>query len=351
MNAVAENKVFSSFRSGLFATAEIKLWVLGTLALASILVSLSLGAAQNFSPAALFSVTGFERDILLDIRLPRVLFAFVAGAGLALTGVIMQCLFRNPLAEPFLMGTSAGAMLFAIIAIFAAGRLGISAQGTLLGGLGPALFSFVGAAVAFALVLRLGRSTGGQVQFVLLAGIAINAIASSASGVFIFLANDRELRDITFWNLGSYGGATYPAVALAALVTLIAFAVALSRHRRLDALLLGDTVAFDLGVRVKHDRRILFAVVVLCQGVLVSLTGMIAFIALVAPHLARMLIGATHRRLIPAAILLGAVISLTADTFARKLAQPAEIPLGVLTGMMGAPFFLYMLLRFKSRHS
>jgi iron complex transport system permease protein len=349
MNALAENKIISSFRTGLFAHAEIKLYILGILALLCILLSLSLGAAQNFSPTALFSVTGFERDILLDIRLPRVLFAFVAGAGLALTGLIMQCLFRNPLAEPFLMGTSAGAMLFAILAIFAASRLGISLQGSLLGGLGPALFSFIGAAMAFALVLRLGRSTGGQVQFVLLAGIAINAIASSASGVFIFLANDRELRDITFWNLGSYGGATYPAVVLAALVTLFASAVALSMHRRLDALLLGDTVAFDLGVRVKQDRRILFALVVLCQGVLVSLTGMIAFIALVAPHLARMLIGATHRRLIPAAILLGAVISLTADICARKLAQPAEIPLGVLTGLMGAPFFLYILMRFKSR--
>jgi iron complex transport system permease protein len=327
---------------------SFKISLLAALTAAVFLLALSIGAARDFSLPSLFGTQGFDRDILLDIRLPRVLFAFFAGAGLALTGVIMQCLFRNPLAEPFLMGTSAGAMLFAIIAIFAAGRLGIHFHAG-LSGLGPALFSFIGAALAFSLVLHLGRSTGGQVQFVLLAGIAINAIASSASGVFIFMANDRELRDITFWNLGSYGAATYPAVALAAVVTVAAAVVALVMHRRLDALLLGDLVAFDLGVKVKQDRRLLFMVVVICQGALVSLTGMIAFIALVAPHLARMAVGATHRALLPASILIGAAISLLADTFARKLAAPAEIPLGVLTGIMGAPFFLYMLVRHKTR--
>ncbi len=336
-------------RSDCAPGAQPGLVMLSMVAVLCSYIALSVGAARNFSPAALFSLTGFEKDILIDIRLPRVLFAFIAGAGLALTGVIMQCLFRNPLAEPFLMGTSAGAMLFAIIAIFAASRLGIAAPGSALAGLGNALFSFIGAALACTLVLRLGRSTGGQVHFLLLAGIAINAIASSLSGVFVFLANDRELRDITFWNLGSYGGATYPAVMLASSVTVLALIVALKMHRRLDALLLGDAVAFDLGVQVRQDRRTLFVLVVLCQGVLVSLTGMIGFIALVAPHIARMLSGATHRRLIPAAVLLGAVISLIADTFARKLAQPAEIPLGVLTGMMGAPFFLYILMRYKAR--
>jgi len=328
---------------------SFKISLLAGLAFASLLLALSFGAAGDFSLFSLLGTQGFDRDILFDIRLPRVLFAFLAGAGLALTGVIMQCLFRNPLAEPFLMGTSAGAMLFAIIAIFAAGRLGIHFHAGVFSGLGPALFSFVGAALAFAIVLHLGKSSGGQVQYVLLAGIAINAIASSASGVFIFLANDRELRDITFWNLGTYGAATYPAVALAAVVTAIAAVIALRMHRRLDALLLGDMVAFDLGVKVKQDRRLLFAVVVICQGALVSLTGMIAFIALVAPHLARMAVGATHRALVPASIFIGAAISLLADTFARKLAAPAEIPLGVLTGIMGAPFFLYMLMRHKAR--
>ena len=327
----------------------LKFWLLVLLTLAVFLLALSIGAVSDFSLPSLFSAQGLEQEILLNIRLPRVLFAFFAGAGLALTGVIMQCLFRNPLAEPFLMGTSAGAMLFAIIAIFAAGRLGIHFHAGALSGLGPALFSFIGAALAFSLVLHLGRSSGGQVQFVLLAGIAINAIASSASGVFIFLANDRELRDITFWNLGSYGAATYPTVALAAIVTIAAASVAIIMHRRLDALLLGDSIAFDLGVKVRQDRRLLFLVVVICQGTLVSLTGMIAFIALVAPHLARMAVGATHRSLLPAAILIGAAISLLADTFARKLAAPAEIPLGILSGIMGAPFFLFMLIRHKTR--
>jgi len=328
---------------------QISLISLAGLMCASFYLALSLGAARDYSVFSAFSGNEFERNILLDIRLPRVLFALFSGAGLALTGVLAQCLFRNPLAEPYLMGTSAGAMLFAIIAIFAASRFAVNLQLGIFKGIGPAIFSFMGAAISCALVLRIGRSNGGQIHFVLLAGIAINALASSFSGVFIFLANDRELRDITFWNLGSYGAATYPAVVMAGFVAIGAAVLAILMHRRLDGLLLGDQVAFDLGVNVKFDHRILFTLIVLCQGVLVSLTGMIMFVSLVAPHLTRMLVGASHRYLIPGAILLGAIISLLADTVARRAAAPAEIPLGVLTGLMGAPFFLYMLTRHKAR--
>jgi len=328
----------------LLALCALAIAVMGCIYLA-----LSLGAASQFSVGSLFSGSQFERDILIDIRLPRVLFAFFCGAGLALTGVLAQCLFRNPLAEPYLMGTSAGAMLFAIIAIFASSRLGWNFHLGALKGIGPAVFSFLGAALACAVVLRLGKTGGGYVHFVLLAGIAINALASSFSGIFIFLANDRELRDITFWNLGSYGAATYPAVTMSGMVAIIAGITAYSMRRRLDALLLGDQVAFDLGVKVRRDRRIIFFLIVLCQGVLVSLTGMVMFVSLVAPHLTRMLVGASHRYLVTGAVLLGAIISLLADTVARRAAAPAEIPLGVLTGLMGAPFFLYMLMRHKAR--
>lgn len=327
----------------------VALVALGVVTAVSLYLALSFGAAREFSISSLFSGSQFERDILVDIRLPRVLFALFCGAGLALTGVLAQCLFRNPLAEPYLMGTSAGAMLFAILAIFAAGRLGINFHVGPFKGIGPALFSFVGAALACGLVLRLGHTTGGQVHFVLLAGIAINALASSFSGVFIFLANDRELRDITFWNLGSYGAATYPAVIMAAGVALVAGSTAFVMRRRLDALLLGEQVAFDLGVKVKRDRRIIFFLIVLCQGVLVSLTGMIMFISLVAPHLTRMLVGSSHRYLVIGSVFLGGIISLVADTVARRVAAPAEIPLGVLTGLIGAPFFLYMLTQHKTR--
>lgn len=339
--------------STMMLTADQKsaaaLITLGVITAMSLYIALSFGAAREFSIASFFSGSQFERDILIDIRLPRVLFALCCGAGLALTGVLAQCLFRNPLAEPYLMGTSAGAMLFAIVAIFAAGRMGINFHAGPFQGIGPALFSFAGAALACGIVLRLGHTTAGQVHFVLLAGIAINALASSFSGIFIFLANDRELRDITFWNLGSYGAATYPAVAMAAGVALVAGTAAFIMRRRLDALLLGEQVAFDLGVKVKRDRRIIFFLIVLCQGVLVSLTGMIMFISLVAPHLTRMLVGASHRYLIPGSVFLGAIISLVADTIARRVAAPAEIPLGVLTGLIGAPFFLYMLMQHKSR--
>lgn len=330
----------------LILTPAHKMAFLCVIMAATLGTALLIGAFRNFSPFELFSAAGTNQAVLWQIRLPRVLFALVAGAGLALSGVITQSLFRNPLAEPFLLGTSAGAMLFAIIGIFAASRWQVTLP---VYGLGPALFAFVGAASAFALVSYWGKSAQGSVQYVLLAGIATNAVASAASGIFIYLANDRELRDITFWSLGSFGSVNYAALLLAGTTTLPAFVIAYRLNRRLDALLLGDKVAFDLGLDTKASRRILFLLVVLCQGILVSLCGIIPFVALIAPHLARMLVGATHRNLIPAAALVGAILALTADTFARKLAAPAEIPLGILTGLMGAPFFLFILRQHKAR--
>ncbi|MCX7632967.1 MAG: iron ABC transporter permease [Turneriella sp.] len=327
----------------------LKFTLLFSVLLVCFYAALSLGASRNVAPTNFFTLTEIERTILLEIRLPRVLFAAVAGAGLALSGVITQSLFRNPLAEPFLLGTSAGAMLFAIFGIFAASRFGLSLNVPLLAGLGPALFAFVGATLAFALVQFWGKSNTGSVQYILLAGIATNAIASAASGIFIYLANDRELRDITFWSLGSFGAVNYPALLLAAIATTIALSASLPMHRKLDALLLGDEAAFDIGLSVKTSRTIFFLLVVLCQGVLVSLCGIIPFIALIAPHIARMLFGSTHRRLLPASVLVGAIIALSADTMARKIAQPAEVPLGILTGLMGAPFFLYILRQYKMR--
>lgn len=338
-----------NFRKSRHGSNALKFTALAGLLMLSFLLALLLGAARNYSLHELFAVSGLERTLVWEIRLPRVLFALFAGVGLALTGVITQSLFRNPLAEPFLLGTSAGAMLFAILGIFAASRLGFSLNALLPAQMGPALFSLVGALVAFALVQHWGKSSAGSVQYVLLAGIAVNAIASAISGIFVYIANDRELRDITFWSLGSYGTVNYSAVALAAVVTTITFAVVACWHRRLDALLLGDAVAFDLGLKAKDSRRLLFFLVVFCQGTFVSLAGMIPFIALIAPHLARLFCGATHRRLVPAAALLGAILSLLADTLARKLAQPAEIPLGILTGLMGAPFFLFILRQHKAR--
>lgn len=327
-------------------TPAQKIALLSVVVAAALCTALLIGAFRNFSPFELLAASGADQSVLWQIRLPRVLFALVAGAGLALSGVITQSLFRNPLAEPFLLGTSAGAMLFAIVGIFAASRWQVTLP---VYGLGPALFAFLGAALAFALVSYWGKSAQGSVQYVLLAGIATNAIASAASGIFIYLANDRELRDITFWSLGSFGNANYAGLLLAMATTLPAFVLALRLNRQLDALLLGDMVAFDLGLDTKASRRILFLLVVLCQGILVSLCGIIPFVALIAPHLARMLVGATHRNLIPAAALVGAILALTADAFARKLAAPAEIPLGILTGLMGAPFFLLILRQHKAR--
>ena len=282
--------------------------------------------------------------ILGQIRLPRTLLGLAVGGVLALSGVAMQGLFRNPLADPGLVGVSSGAALGAAIAI-----VGGAALGGLPDFIGPYLLSlcaFLGGLGVTALVYRLGRKNGQtQVAVMLLAGIALTALSGSAVGLFTYLADDATLRTLTFWNLGSLNGASYARLWPLLLVTV---GVALWLPRRataLNALLLGDSEANHLGVNVEGLKRELVFCTALGVGAAVAAAGMIGFIGLVVPHLVRLLAGPDHRVLLPASVLAGASLLLFADLIARLALAPAELPIGIVTAFLGAPFFLYLLLR------
>ena len=282
--------------------------------------------------------------ILGQIRLPRTLLGLAVGGVLALSGVAMQGLFRNPLADPGLVGVSSGAALGAAIAI-----VGGAALGGLPDFIGPYLLSlcaFLGGLGVTALVYRLGRKNGQtQVAVMLLAGIALTALSGSAVGLFTYLADDATLRTLTFWNLGSLNGASYARLWPLLLVTVgVALWLPL-RATALNALLLGESEANHLGVNVEGLKRELVFCTALGVGAAVAAAGMIGFIGLVVPHLVRLLAGPDHRVLLPASVLAGASLLLFADLIARLALAPAELPIGIVTAFLGAPFFLYLLLR------
>ncbi len=285
--------------------------------------------------------------ILAQIRMPRTLLGLSVGMVLALCGVAMQGLFRNPLADPGLVGVSSGAALGAAVAI-----VGGAALGGLPEAFAPYLLSvcaFVGGLLVTALVYRLGRRDGQtNVATMLLAGIALTALAGAAIGLFTYLADDATLRTLTFWNLGSLNGASYARLWPLLLATL---AVALwlpRRARALNALLLGESEARHLGFDVERLKRELVFCTALGVGAAVAAAGLIGFIGLVVPHLMRLLVGPDHRLLLPASALAGASLLLLADLVARLALAPAELPIGIVTALIGAPFFLYLLVRGRS---
>jgi len=329
---------------------------LGVLLVLAIWLSLALGPVSlpllDTLRAALrllglpVSGAGLEQAelILGQIRLPRTLLGLAVGAVLALSGVAMQGLFRNPLADPGLVGVSSGAALGAAVAIVAGASLGgvpVAFEPYLL-----SFCAFVGGLGVTALVYRLGRHDGQtSVATMLLAGIALTALAGAAIGLFTYMADDSTLRSLTFWNMGSLNGASY-----ARLWPLLIVALAVSlwlprRARALNALLLGESEARHLGFEVERLKRELVFCTALGVGAAVAAAGLIGFIGLVVPHLVRLIAGPDHRILLPASALAGASLLLLADLVARLALAPAELPIGIVTAMIGAPFFLYLLLR------
>lgn len=273
------------------------------------------------------------RQVFLEIRLPRVLFSAVVGAALAVTGVVMQALFRNPLAEPGLVGISSGGALGAVSAIVltSGGFLTIASS------------AFLGSLLATFLAYLLGRRYPGMAGL-LLAGIAVNAIAGSAIGLFTYAADDRQLRDLTFWSMGSLAGGTWQIVAWLAPWALLWLVWLCRQWRALNALLLGEREAAHLGYSLKPLRRRLMVVIALVIGPLVAVTGGIGFVGLVVPHLVRMALGAHHRYLLWVSAVGGGLLLVLADWLARIVVIPAELPIGLVTSLVGGPFFLWLLL-------
>ncbi|HCF4751949.1 TPA: iron ABC transporter permease [Pseudomonas aeruginosa] len=282
--------------------------------------------------------------ILGQIRLPRTLLGLAVGAVLALSGVAMQGLFRNPLADPGLVGVSSGAALGAALAIV---------FGASLGGLPAFLAPYLLSLCAFGgglgvtwLVYRLGRRDGQtNVATMLLAGIALTALSGAVIGLFTYLADDATLRTLTFWNLGSLNGASYPRLWPLLLVALLVACWLPRRADALNALLLGESEARHLGFDVERLKAELVLCTAFGVGAAVAAAGMIGFIGLVVPHLIRLVAGPDHRTLLPASMMAGAILLLLADLLARLALAPAELPIGIVTALIGAPFFLYLLLR------
>lgn len=287
-----------------------------------------------------WSVT--DQAILLQLRLPRILLAGLIGSILAVAGVVMQGLFRNPLADPSLIGVSAGASAGAsIVIVVAVGWIGAD---ELLGVSLLALGAFAGAVLTTALVYRLSVGvSGSSVATMLLAGIAISALVGALNSFLSYIADNYMLRQISLWQMGSLGGATWGRVVFA-LVLLVPLNLLFTRFSApLNALLLGESEARHLGVDVERLKRQTITLVALAVGVAVALSGTIAFVGLVVPHAIRLLVGPDHRTLIPLAAVAGAVLLVLADALARWVLAPSELPIGVVTALLGAPFFLSLL--------
>ena len=331
-----------------------------TLALGLLLVLLAFaaGAASGAYPIApgelLQMLTGGAADtpaqlVFLNIRLPRLLLGVAAGAGLGLAGALMQGLFRNPLADPGLIGISSGAALAAGVAIVL-GQRWFPALPHALGSWTLMLAAFAGGlGVTLLIYLFAQGASGTHIGLMLLAGVAVNALAGAGLGYLNFIATDEQLRNIQFWLLGSLGGARWSAVALVATLVATACAAALAWARPLNAIALGEAQAALLGVNVERVKRAVVVITALAVGAVTATTGIIGFVGLIAPHWVRLVAGPDHRVVLPGSALLGAALVLAADAVARTVVQPAELPLGVLTAVIGGPMFLIMLRRFRSR--
>lgn len=285
-----------------------------------------------------------QAQVLLSIRLPRVLLGLFVGASLGISGAAMQGLFRNPLADPGLIGISSGAA-FAVVATIVAGQGLLAEMGGLLATYGLSLAAFAGAAVTTFIVYRISSVNGRvSVSTMLLAGIAVNALAAAGTGLFTYIADDAQLRTITFWSLGSLGGATWESLAgLLPFVLIPLISIPLT-GQTLNALLLGKAEAGHLGMNVDRANVIVITMTTLCVGASVAVAGVIGFAGLVTPHLLRLIIGPDHRMLLPGSALLGGILLITADLAARTIAAPAELPIGIITAAIGAPFFLWLLM-------
>ncbi|WP_164007658.1 FecCD family ABC transporter permease [Pyxidicoccus trucidator] len=304
--------------------------------LGGVLEALGLETGRQLAPA--------QEAVLLSIRLPRVVLGVLVGAVLATCGAALQALFRNPLVEPGLLGTSSGAALGAVSAIVL--DVALSARLGSLRVLAVPCAAFVGALGATLLAQRLGRGDGRtETARILLAGVAVSAGASAGIGLLTQVATDAQLRSITFWSWGSLGGASWDVVGAAAVPLCVALVLLLREARSLNLLLLGEREAWHLGVDVERLKRRLVLAAALGVGAAVSATGIIGFVGLLVPALLRLAMGPDHRRLLGASALLGAALLVAADLLARTAAAPAELPVGALTSVLGVPVFIGLLAR------
>ncbi|MGB3370189.1 MAG: iron chelate uptake ABC transporter family permease subunit [Rhodococcus sp. (in: high G+C Gram-positive bacteria)] len=330
--------------------------LLPLLLVGSVVLTLSIAFAITIGPASLSvsdvyrivlehvgignsNVSRIKDGIVWELRLPRTLLAAICGAGLALCGAIMQSLLRNPLADPFVLGISSGASTGAVLVAV----LGIGS-----GVLSLSTGAFVGAVLSFVLVMLLATGAGGGTDRVVLAGVAGTQLFSALTSFIVISSADAEqTRGILFWLLGSLAGADWADVAMCGSICAVGIVVCLLNSAALDAFTFGNDAAATLGVSVKWIRLLLLVITALITATLVSAAGAIGFVGLVLPHAARFLVGASHRRLLPTTVLVGAIFMVWVDAVARTVFQPQEIPVGVVTALVGVPAFAAILYRMR----
>lgn len=325
--------------------------VLGCLVAAVVLVVLGVGTGAVPVPIGDVVATLARRlvgwgdgvdlatdTIVWEYRFPRTLLAFVVGAGLSLAGVLMQALVRNPLADPYILGVASGASAAATAAM----TLGIAT----LAGLGIPVVAFAGAAATMVVVLALGRRQGRiDPPRMLLAGVAVGYLMAAVTSYLQLQATPEELANVLFWILGSLAGTSWSDLPVATVVVVLAAVLALRRATALDLLTLGDDAASSLGVDLPRFRLELVLVAALCTAVVVAVAGGIGFVGLMIPHVARLLVGPAHRRVVPLSLLLGGCYLVLVDILCRVVQAPAELPVGIVTAMIGAPFLIWLLRR------
>ncbi|WP_439139270.1 FecCD family ABC transporter permease [Planktotalea sp.] len=327
--------------------------VLAILLVIVCLVSLEIGASDvAFSTVMSKLLQGeelsrMEQVILWDIRLPRLAMGILVGSALAVSGAMMQGLFRNPLADPGIVGVGAGAGLGAIVAIIFGGLLPHAFVGNFSTHIVPVAAFFGGWGSTLLLYRVATRGGHTSVATMLLAGIALGALAGAISGVMVYIADDRQLRDLTFWGLGSLAGASWSKLIAATPLIALSFAASFYLGRGLNGLALGEATAAHIGIDVQRMKRIAILSVASATGAAVAVSGGIGFIGIVVPHLLRIATGPDHRTLLPNAALLGASLLILADVISRSIIAPAELPIGIITAVLGAPVFLWILLRQK----
>ena len=315
----------------------------------SVLLAITIGSFKiSVIDILLGKLDELGSTILYTIRMPRVMLAAFVGASLAISGACLQGLFRNPLADPGLIGVSAGAALGAAFAIVFSSRF-IS-----LNFFGPYLIPFsaiIGSASVIIILFVITKGFGYDgVTYMLLAGIAVNAIAGVGIGVLTYISDDSELRSLTFWTMGSFGGVTWPLIMPAIVVILFSIVWIIGLSRKLDLIQLGDVEASRLGINIKKVR---FGVIIssaVVVGISVALSGMIGFVGLVVPHLVRILGGVNHLYVLIGSAISGSILMIISDMMCRVIISPAELPVGLITSGLGSPFFLWLIFKMRTKN-
>ena len=324
-----------------------------------LLVAMTLSMTTGASGASAWTIIGSwfgvvpdsdvamirDHAVIYNIRLPRMLLGVMIGAALAVSGLLMQGLFRNPLADPGLVGVSAGAGLGAV-GIIVLGTTMLAPLTALLGMYSLQIASFAGGLITTFILYRVATRSGETaIATMLLAGIAIGALAGALTGVMVYVATDAQLRDLTFWGLGSLSGANWTKIMASGPIIVLSLLTSAFLAKGLNALTLGEATAAHLGVPVQRFKLVTIVAVAGATGASVAVSGGIGFVGIVVPHLLRLVIGPDHKYLLPATALLGASFLLLADCISRVIVAPAELPIGIVTAAFGGPFFLWILLR------